>query len=242
VRVAIKFAYDGRRFYGYARQPGLRTVEGEIIKKLVEKGIIKSPKESYFRSASRTDKGVSALGNVIAFNTQYEEDILLDEEDILFYGIKRVDYRFYPRHAKKRIYRYYLENDLDLDKILSAAELFTGKHDFTNFARIENSNPIKTIDNIIITPYKNFLVIDFHAKNFVWNQVRRIVSALKKVGEGIIKEEEIKKALNRPEERVDFGVADAEPLILKDVLYDFEFDYYENRRRLSEFEKRLIFS
>ncbi|MBY9021829.1 MAG: hypothetical protein KGD67_12295, partial [Candidatus Lokiarchaeota archaeon] len=34
MRVAIKFAYDGRRFYGFARQPGLKTVEEEIIKNL----------------------------------------------------------------------------------------------------------------------------------------------------------------------------------------------------------------
>ena len=40
MRIALKFAYNGQNFYGYARQPNLRTVEGEIIDLLVETGYI----------------------------------------------------------------------------------------------------------------------------------------------------------------------------------------------------------
>ena len=74
MRIAVKFAYDGRKFYGFARQPRLKTVEENILNILVENGFIKDPKESHFRSASRTDKGVSALGNVIAFNTDSSKE------------------------------------------------------------------------------------------------------------------------------------------------------------------------
>ena len=148
MRIALKFAYDGHIFHGYARQPGLKTVEGEIISILVREEYIKNAKDSIFRSSSRTDKGVSALGNVIAFNTDKPIDNILKQintktEEILFYGIKEVEPDFYPRYAKQRIYRYYLKNNnFDMEKIISAASLFTGTHNFSNFARVEEGkNP-----------------------------------------------------------------------------------------------------
>ena len=77
--IAIKFAYDGRNFYGYARQPKLKTVEGELIKSLIKKEIIENTKKSCFRSASRTDKGVSAIGSVVSFETDHSKKYIMEE-------------------------------------------------------------------------------------------------------------------------------------------------------------------
>jgi tRNA pseudouridine38-40 synthase len=246
MRVAVKFAYDGRKFNGYARQPGLKTVEGEIITTLLEKGFIEDVKDSCFRSASRTDKNASALGNVFAFNTEYSEENVLrglknSLKNILVYGVRHVEPSFYPRHAKHRIYRYYLRKN-DFEKTLQAASLFTGKHDFSNFAKLEEfKNPVRTIDNITITPTDNFLVIDFYAQTFLWNQIRRIVSAMEKIRKGLIEKKQIIDALQNPDEKVDFGLAPAEPLILKDIIYNFEFKYIENfSKRLDDFEKKIV--
>ena len=112
MRVAVKFAYDGKDFHGYARQPQLETVEGEIIKALIKHGFIEDTEDSSFRSASRTDKGVSALCNVVAFNTDASKRRILQElseefTDIIPYGTKDVDQDFYPRYARYRHYRYY---------------------------------------------------------------------------------------------------------------------------------------
>src|SRR5438093_3849826 len=68
-RIALKIAYDGTAFHGQARQPGLRTVEGEVIHALVRARLIRDAKSSSFQSASRTDAGVSALGNLVAFDS-----------------------------------------------------------------------------------------------------------------------------------------------------------------------------
>ena len=122
MHIALKFAYYGIKFQGYARQPKLKTVEGEIIDLLIQNNIIKDDKQSKFRSASRTDKGASALGNVIAFNTALTKNKVFkklknNNKDILFYGIKKVEQDFYPRYAKLRIYRYYLKKqDFDIKK------------------------------------------------------------------------------------------------------------------------------
>ena len=248
MRIAVKFAYDGRKFYGFARQPRLKTVEEDILNILVENGFIKNPKESHFRSASRTDKGVSALGNVIAFNTDSSKEsvfqkLTCDVTDIILYGFTCVEPDFYPRYAKLRVYRYYLKKtSFEIDKILSASAAFTGEHNFSNFARVEEfKDPCRIIDNIIVTENNDFFVIDFYAQTFLWHQIRRIISAMEKVGMGKLEEEQIIGALNNPDKKVDFGIAPAAPLILKDIMYDFNFEYEKYySKTLNDLEKRIV--
>jgi len=248
MRVAIKFAYDGRIFHGYARQPKLLTVEGDLIKVLVKNGIIEDTKDSYFRSASRTDKHVSALANVVSFNTDISKknilQILSNETSLIyFYGIKIVESDFNPRYAKLRKYRYYLKiNSLDIEKIITTSACFTGKHDFSNFAKLESfRNPLRVIDNIVFSYINDFLIIDFYAQTFLWHQIRRIMSALIKVGSGKIKKENIVLALELPNEEVDLGLAPAEPLILRDIVYDFEFECDKKQfNKINKLEKNIL--
>lgn len=250
MRVAIKFAYDGKNFSGYARQPGQRTIEQALLDLLIEQRIFQDTKLSCFRTASRTDKGVSALGNVCAFDTILSGDevfsILTKEvSDIFIYGIQSVPADFYPRHAKRRQYRYYLRREnLEVDQVLSAAGLFTGEHNFQNFARVEPlKNPVRTIENIIVGENQDFFVLDFYAQTFLWNQIRRIVSAVKKIGAGSLSIESVRQALDHPEKKMDFQVAVSEPLILKDVMYDFSFMYVKNyKKKLLRFENSIVSS
>jgi len=249
MRFAVKFAYDGRKFHGFARQPQLKTIEGDVIKALIKHGFIEDTKEARFRSASRTDKGVSALGNVIAFNTDAASKERIVQElqnsltDVLAYGIKDVESEFYPRYAKYRIYRYYLKNkNLEIDKVLSTAASFAGEHNFSNFARVEEfKEPVRTIDNITVTEQDDFLIIDFYAQTFLWHQIRGIVSAIEGMGSGKLEKERIIEALHNPDKKVDFGLAPAEPLILMDIIYDFEFEYDKKLAdELNDLEKWIV--
>ena len=199
MRIAVKFAYDGSKFSGYARQPRLKTVERELINSLFQHGFIEDAKKSCFRSASRTDKGVSALGNVVVFNTDFTRADMLqklngDLTDIIVYGTACVDAEFYPRYAKQRSYRYYLKknNSLDVEKALSVASYFTGEHNFSNFARVEEfKDPIRIIDNVVVNEQNDFLIVDFYAQTFLWHQIRKIISAVEKIGSGKLEEERI---------------------------------------------------
>lgn len=248
MRVAVKFAYNGKNFYGYARQPCLKTVEGELIKSLVKHGFIKDTNESRFRSASRTDKGVSALSNVVAFYTNASKKSILtslykDLSSILVYGIKEVDPEFNPRYAKLRQYRYYLlTDDLDIEKIMKTSACFTGEHNFSNFSKLESfKDPIRNIKNIIFKKKDDFLVIDFYAQTFLWHEVRKIMSALIKIGNGKLEKIQIIEALENPYKNVDFGLAPAEPLILKDIFYDFDFEYDKRQlTKLKLFEETIV--
>ena len=70
-RVAVKIAYLGDEFNGSQIQPttynpSIRTVAGEILQNLELVDHV-PPEKVDLKFASRTDAGVSALGNVITF-------------------------------------------------------------------------------------------------------------------------------------------------------------------------------
>jgi len=248
MRVALEFAYNGKKHHGFARQPNVVTIEEKIIKALIKHGLIEDIIESKFRYASRTDKGVSAFCNVIAFNTRsFKKNVLknlsFEYEDIVFYSVKEVELEFNPRYARQRIYRYYLPKCcLDIESLITTAAMFTGKHDFSNFARVEsNKDPVRTINNIVFTDDGNFICVDFSAQTFLWHQIRRIISSILRIKTGKLERDQIKNALSKPNKRVDFGLAPAEPLILKDIIYNFDFEYDENlSHRLNELEQKII--
>src|SRR3954449_999353 len=63
--VRLDIEYDGAGFRGWAQQPGLRTVQGELETALAT--VLREPVE--LTVAGRTDTGVHALGQVASFKT-----------------------------------------------------------------------------------------------------------------------------------------------------------------------------
>ena len=63
--LVMRVAYDGREFSGFQRQPGLRTVQG-----VLEAGLLQASGTStcVTLGASRTDAGVHARGQVVAWS------------------------------------------------------------------------------------------------------------------------------------------------------------------------------
>jgi tRNA pseudouridine38-40 synthase len=248
MRIALKIAYNGQSFHGFARQPNVKTIEGSLIKIFKKHNFFSNPKNAIFHMASRTDKGVSCLGNVIAFNTNKKIENLVDNcnrdlENIVIYASRIVDTEFYARYAKQRIYRYYLRRqNQDLKILSSCALIFKGTHNFSNFARIEPmKKPIRTIDEITTKKTIDFIEIDFYAQTFLWHQIRRIISAIIKTDKKQVSQENLIYALDHPEKRIDFGLACSKPLVLIDITYDFSFQIDpEGLKRKNELKKQLI--
>jgi tRNA pseudouridine38-40 synthase len=246
MRVALKFGYDGSRFFGYQRQPNVRTVEGDIIKALKKTKIILDVQESNFGGSSRTDKGASAIGNVVAVDTDFKKKEILQAlnsqvKDIYFWGIAEVEDSFNPRHAKQRWYRYHLDKNMDLDKLKEASDLFLGEHDFRSFCRKSDKGTVRIVDSITLTEDEDFVDFDIKAQSFLWNMVRRIASALVKFGKGEVSGQDIQSAL-AGEER-DLGLVPAHPLFLMDVSYDIGFDTAERALHptiLEDYERALL--
>lgn len=223
MRIALKIGYDGRKFNGFAMQPNKRTIEGEILKRLIKSKIIVSREKAKFQYAARTDKGVSAFGNVIAFNCSGNAVKVLESlDDIWLTGYAFVDENFNPKRCVRKIYRYYLFNEgYDIKKIKEAAKIFQGEHNFSNFAKLNGRNPKRKIDKINVQGTK-IIKIDFIAKSFLWNQIRRIVAAIIKVGRSEADIENIKRLLEC-REKGNFGLAPAKYLVLVDIIYNFSF-------------------
>lgn len=234
MRLALKFGYDGRSFHGFGRQPGQRTVEGEILQAIGAIGVIgkgKGPRDIGFGAASRTDAGVSAIGNVLALDTTFRKDALLCAlnarlEDIWFHSVAEVEDGFQPRHARTRWYRYHLMADEagDLKTLRGALKTFVGEHDFSNFCRPEGKSAVRSIRKLIVRRSGPSVTLDIHSQGFLWNQVRRIMGAGLGVSRGELSPKEVKEALENPKRKADLGLAPPEPLVLMDVAYDFDFE------------------
>jgi len=220
-RIALKFAYDGTRFHGFQRQPNRLTVEGELIDALLKVGAIRSPRECGYRSSSRTDRGVSALGNIVSFRTAFgTSDICSalnsEMEDVWAYSAVDVPDEFNPRAAKQRWYRYYLvKTGHDLKVMRDIASKYVGVHDFSSYSRKDDRNPMRKIDSIEISEDGAFLTLDFRAESYLWNMVRRIVWI---ISEGSCGRVPLDCAGPEPKRKpVRVGLARPEFLVLMDI-------------------------
>jgi len=270
MELAFKIAYDGTRFKGSARQPDQRTVEGSMIKALQDMGAVKKGSEGGLRSSSRTDKGVSSLGNIVTVNSAIEGEKVVramngsfSQEGLWFLGWAEPPEDFRPRHAKQRWYRYAypVGPELDIDRMKEVSILFEGEHDFKAFSKVDKSDPDKTtvrsIDSIIVTPLKisigshiagtygevmagmiggketpleppldmEVVLVDIYGQSFLWQMVRRIVSAMVGVAKGDHELEVLETALSKGVMKggKGTGVLPAENLVLMDVAHSLKF-------------------
>lgn len=238
-RVALKFGYLGTAFEGYARQPGLRTVEGELLRALEGAKIIRSRKE--FRTGSRTDKGASALGNVVSVDTGFDPATIGAAVNARLDGAwlwawREVAADFNPRYARRRRYSFTMPDPggVDAAAVRMAIGAFVGEHDFSAFARLEpNKDPVRTIARAALRTARGTLRFEFEAPNFLWHQVRRMVAASLAVGRGDAAVSEIEAALRDSPKGKDWGLAPAEFLVLEDVDYGVRFRVDERAARIA---------
>jgi tRNA pseudouridine38-40 synthase len=250
---AVMIAYDGREFTGSQRQPDKLTVEDECIRALKKIRAIESVEGSRFRTASRTDRGVSALCNVIVFETGFKQDRMLQalnaaSDSVYFYAWAEVGPEFSPRKANQRWYRYFLAvgKEYDLDLMRKAAHEFEGKHDFKRFCKAEGRSSEKTIDSVTLTPLGNVVVIDIRGREFLRNMVRRMVAAMTSVADGSSTVHDVREALQGLD--ISFGLAPPEGLVLMQIDYGIDFVQecpvtLERKTRMKRSEKmvELIF-
>lgn len=221
MRVALKIAYDGRPFHGFARQPDLRTVEGEVIHVLAKAGLVRDLGSANLRGASRTDAGVSALGNVIAFDADAGVRGVVGRfndasRDVWAWALAEAPEGFDPRHARERWYRYHLMGERDPGLLREAAGAFLGTHDFTGFAHSEAKGQRRTIDSIEVLEAPDGVLIDVRAPSFLRGMVRRIVAALLAVESGDATRADLDRALEEGG-GPDLGAMPPEGLTLMDV-------------------------
>ncbi|MDO5755231.1 MAG: tRNA pseudouridine(38-40) synthase TruA [Tissierellia bacterium] len=200
--------YDGSEFYGYQKQKGLRTIEGQLelaLEKLTKKKIM-----TY--GAGRTDKGVHAMGQVVHFTaeiqiTPYRLIAGLNHflpDDIQIIHCEEASAFFHARfHAKEKSYKYFLYNDyfmpptlrkyrghrnypLDMEAMERASRYLMGDHDFRAFTQDlpPDENTHRILNDIKIQKIDHDIVFTFRGRSFLKNMIRIIVGSLIDVGRG----------------------------------------------------------
>ncbi|MCP1716161.1 tRNA pseudouridine38-40 synthase [Methanocalculus alkaliphilus] len=223
VRIAFRIAYAGRRFSGSQQQPDARTVEGVIIDACIRLGLFSDFRSAAFVSAGRTDAGVSAYGQVIAFSTSYPDRAIailnqLLPPDCWSTGWAYVPPGFNPRYAaESRTYRYLFPlAGLDPEMMEAAARHFIGLHDFSRIARVvDGRDPRRRIITTEIWIEEGLIIFEVVGESFLWNMVRGMATLLLAAGSGLITPDRVAEILREPGDRIP--AAPADPLILWDV-------------------------
>ncbi|MBA2557864.1 MAG: tRNA pseudouridine(38-40) synthase TruA [Chloroflexi bacterium] len=240
MRYRARVLYDGTHYAGFQIQSRGRTVQGEIEAALAR---VSGNGRIRVDAAGRTDAGVHATGQVIAFTWPgglstarlgRALDALLPD-DVALGPLRQVPPGFSPRRAaRQREYRYTIWNGpreplreryalgvrvrLDVRAMDDAAQVLVGRHDFSAFSG-GHRQPIRTLDRVGVRRDGRTITIDVVGDAFLRQMVRSIVAALLRVGHGKATTEDIRTALNAPSRAFAGQVAPARGLCLRRVVF-----------------------
>jgi tRNA pseudouridine38-40 synthase len=243
-RYRIDVEYDGTAFVGWQIQSAGASVQGELAK-AVERF---SGEGVTVRGAGRTDAGVHALGQVAHFDLGRAWDPFRIREALNFYlrnwplavldcsvvpavfdarfsaTARHYLYKILCRRAPPALERnrvWWLPIELDGRAMHEAAQILTGRHDFTTFraAACQAKSPVRTLDLLTVSADGDHLLVRASARSFLHHQVRSIVGSLKLVGEGKWNMADLKRALEVRDRAACGPVAPAAGLYLVGVDY-----------------------
>jgi tRNA pseudouridine38-40 synthase len=246
---ALKIAYNGSPFCGFARQPQQLTVQGNLESALSTI----TRQEIQTVCAGRTDAGVHARGQVVNFFTNdkikdadsfLRSTNALTHDGISILDIKEVDEDFSARFsATKREYRYFISNSktppifskdfswhvakpLDVQAMEEGSEFIIGEHDFRSFClacSADKGITMRNVESISFEHVQNFgeelLQITIIGNAFLHSMVRTIVGTLVEVGKGKKPQTWIQDVLNARTRQAAGENAPAKGLVFWKVYY-----------------------
>jgi len=206
--VRLDIEYDGSGFRGWARQPGLRTVQGELEAALAT--VLREAVE--LTVAGRTDTGVHALGQVASFRAAAEPPADLARrlngvgpDDVAVRAARVVADGFDARRdARARTYRYRLlarrapspfergralwwPHRLDREALDACAAALVGTHDFTAFTPTRTDH-VRFERHLLAAAWEregdDVLAFRVTADAFMRNMVRVLVGTMLEVASG----------------------------------------------------------
>ncbi len=217
-RVRAVVAYDGTDYSGFQRQANAPTVQAAL-----EAALARISQETVtVLAAGRTDAGVHAAGQVIAFDTAWRHG--LDDlhralnavlpADVAVQKVEQAAPDFHPRYdAHSRRYRYTVYNapvrcpltrryslhvtaSLDVVAMQQVAQSLVGERDFATFGQPPQGEI--TMRRVLAAEWGGeppWLTFDIEANAFLYRMVRSIVGTLLQVGRGGMGVEEFVAAL-----------------------------------------------
>jgi tRNA pseudouridine38-40 synthase len=265
---AFRVAYDGRPFHGFQRQPDVPTVEDTVLGALRSLSVLAADADTPpgYAAAGRTDAGVSALAQTVAFECpDWLTPRALNSElpgTVRAWASADVDADFHATHdASHRTYVYYLyapraaadaqrssrspppggQPTVDDDRAAAALDALCGPQDFHNLTPDSRGTERELSGRL--DREGDFLVLTVTAGGFARELVRRLVSVLRSVATRDRSLAWLEELLG--DDPVDPRPAPAapEPLVLSAVAYpgvDFERDPEAAASAAAAFGERAI--
>jgi tRNA pseudouridine38-40 synthase len=244
VRLRLDLAYDGAGFHGWAVQPGLRTVQGEIETAIAT--VLRLDQPVALTCAGRTDTGVHARGQVAHVDLDDADPETLAHrlrrilpDDISLRHVAKAPAGFDARFsALERRYIYRLtdrpEADplmrshvvtwpraLDVEAMNAAANLLLGERDFAAFCRKRaGATTIRTLLELTAVRSPDGVIqTTVRADAFCHSMVRSLMGALTAVGEGRYEPGWAGEVLTGGSRDSRVKVMPAHGLVLEEVVY-----------------------
>jgi tRNA pseudouridine38-40 synthase len=238
-------AYDGTDFQGFQRQAeGLRTVQGVLENALRD---LDWDGRS-ITAAGRTDAGVHARGQVIAFELEWRHEIdslsrALNANlpsDVVVRRTEVAPQGFHPRFsAQKRRYSYTLITlpvrdplreryawrvwpEVRLDAMEVVAAMLIGRYNFAAFGQAPSvgGHTVREVFQAQWHQQQEVFTFAIEANAFLQHMVRRFVGAMIEVGAGRLSAKDIRVLLDDPKLRWEGKIAAAQGLCLEAVIYE----------------------
>jgi tRNA pseudouridine38-40 synthase len=242
----LTVAYDGEGFCGFAPQREGRTIHG-VLSAAVQS---LDPDVSPLRGASRTDAGVHARGQVVAFDPSRDipcKGWVLGvnaalPRDVAVQRAEEVEPGFEPRaknHGKRYRYRVMVDRvrdplldqrawrvdpPFDRDRAMAEAAAMLGTHDFRAFrsSADERQQTIRTLNKVELRDVERGFEVVVEGSAFLHNMVRIMVGTLVDVGRGRLAAGAVARALGSGD-RSDLGMtAPAHGLCLDEVFLELD--------------------
>lgn len=242
MRVRAVVAYDGTDYQGFQRQANGPTVQ-EVLEAALEQV---SGERRTVLAAGRTDAGVHAQGQVIAFDTTWQHTLAELQRalnavlpaDVAVRELKEARPDFHPRYdAQSRWYRYTIYNHiirspldrrtslhvpqrLDVEAMQAAAQCLLGTHDFATFGTPpQGENSVRRVLRAQWQSVPPWLFFDIEADAFLYRMVRSLVGTMLQVGTGQMTVETFEAVLAARERSLAGPTAAAHGLCLMAVYY-----------------------
>jgi tRNA pseudouridine38-40 synthase len=191
---AYRIAYDGRPFYGFQRQPSVPTVEDAVLEALADLGVTDGPGTvpPGYAAAGRTDRGVSALAQTVAFDAPaWLSPRALNGElpdDVRAWASAAAPAEFHATaDAAWRAYEYHLHapaDRVDDDRARAALERLEGTHDFGDLSATSDGNAVRSVTAVACERDGEYLALRVRAEGFLHEMVRRMATLVDLAGRG----------------------------------------------------------
>tara|TARA_A100001037_G_scaffold251520_1_gene235088 strand:+ start:14460 stop:15224 length:765 start_codon:yes stop_codon:yes gene_type:complete len=247
---ALIVEYDGTNYKGFQSQPDCLTIQDSIeesLYKLTQKNI-------RITSASRTDSGAHAYGQVVNFQTEsdYPAEVIQNAlnyhlpNDISVKRVYTVDPEFHSRKsAYSRTYRYQIINTykkiaiyrnyyariqqpLDENLMNQACQHLLGVHDFREIAKptYPEGTTVRTIYAWEAERHEDKIIITCEGNGFMRYQIRKINAILTGIGSKAFPVDTIHKLLRSENpSNIQYSMLPACGLFLVGVKYHGPFSY-----------------